>query len=213
MKSSPGAKSSLPGFALIPGYLVLLAALMTVGDYVCHVNNEVLEYANPGAYSLFPGQPTGQVFLNFFFLIAVACVSVAWFAFRNTQEPPRFSSVLMSSVAFFSLYYLSGYLKDSPMTVFSGAMIVWAIQVHIFQSRLPNIVWYSVVTGIWGPVWEGWFSEGGFFIYYDQDAYLVPVWLSALYFNGAIAIATAVAVLEKWRIEGIPLLKSSASAT
>lgn len=162
---------------------------------------------------MFPGQPTGQVFLNFFVFIAVASVSVGWFAFRNTKEHPRFISVLISSAAFFSLYYLSGYLKDSPMTVFSISMIVWAIQAHIFQSRLPNIIWYSVVIGIWGPVWEGWFSKNGFFIYYDQDAYFVPVWLSALYFNGAIAIATAVAVLEKWRIEGIPLLKSSTGAT
>ncbi|MFZ5531589.1 MAG: hypothetical protein ACOY4U_11155 [Pseudomonadota bacterium] len=186
---------------------------MTVGDYVCHVNNGVLEYANPDAYSLFPGQPTGHVFLNFFFLIAVASVSVGWLAFRNTPEPPRFISVLISSAVFFSLYYLSGYLKDSPMTVFSISMVVWAIQAHIFQSRLPGIIWYSVVIGIWGPVWEGWFSEGGFFIYYDQDAYFVPVWLSALYFNGAIAIATAVAVLDRWRVEGIPLPRSSGGAT
>lgn len=213
MTSNPRASSSLPGLALIPGYLILLAAMMTVGDYVCHVNNQVLEYANPGAYSLFPGQPTGQVFLNFFIFIAVASVSVGWFAFRKTPEPPRLIPVLTSSAVFFSLYYLSGYLKSSPMTVFSICMIVWAIQVHIFQSRLPGIIWYSVVIGIWGPMWEGWFSENGFFIYYDQDAYFVPVWLSALYFNGAIAIAAAVALLEKWRVGGIPLLESSTGPT
>ena len=186
----------LSGWILFPAYIVLLAALLTLCDYVSHVRLNVLWYANPTHLQWFPNQPTGDVFIGFL-RMALVCTTLGWLAFRSFPAPGVLRA-LLSAVVFVACYYASGVYKDYPMALYAGFMVIWVIQMISLKQQLYKLIVFSVLLGLCGPVWEGWASSNGFFAYYDQDAYFVPLWLSALYFNGALAVAATLATIESW---------------
>ena len=185
------------GWILYPVYILFLAALLTVCDYASHVRLGVLWYTHPDHWGFFPQQPTGDVFIGFV-RIAVFCTAVGWAFFRNFPAP-GLARALLSVVAFVAVYFATGLGKDYPMSLYAGFMVTWALHLVSFQHGIRKLVLFSVLLGVLGPVLEGWASSSGFFAYYDQDAYYVPLWLSGMYLHGALAVAATLATVESWR--------------
>jgi hypothetical protein len=188
----------LSGWILFPTYILLLAALLTICDYISHVRLNVLWYTNPMHLQWFPNQPTGDVFMGFL-RIAAVCTALGWLGFRSFPAP-AVNRALLSAVVFVACYYASGVFNDYPMSLYAGFMVLWVIQLISLKQQLAKLIIFSVLLGVSGPVLEGWSSSNGFFAYYDQDAYHVPLWLSALYFNGALAVVATLATMESWRV-------------
>jgi len=192
-----GSRRGAPVWLVFSALILMIAGLLTVGDYVAHVDQGVLSYRDPDRGSLFPGQPTAAVFLGFLGL-AVAIVAVGGILFRGTKAPGWRKSVL-SIALFFALYYLSGTFKEHPMGLYVAFMLIWLPHLAFTGLDLRKLVVFSVLLGVLGPVAEGMRSDSGFFTYADQDAYFVPLWLSALYFNGAIGLAALVSTVDAAR--------------
>lgn len=190
-------RRSAPGWVLFPALILAIAALLTLSDYVSHVDQGVLSYDDPDRGSLFPGQPTAEVFFGFLGM-GLGMVVLGWLLFRGTPAPGWRTSALSVGL-FFALYYLSGTFKDHPMGLYAAFMLIWLPHLSFTGLDLRKLVVLSVLLGVIGPVLEGARSDTGFFAYADQDAYFVPLWLSALYFNGAIALATLVSTVDATR--------------
>lgn len=190
-------RRGLPAWLLFPLLILVIAALLTVGDYVAHVDQGVLSYRDPDRGSLFPGQPTAEVFWGFLRL-ALGIVAIGWLLFRGTPAPGWRKAVL-SVALFFVLYYLSGTFQDHPMGLYVAFMLIWLPHLLFTGLDLYKLVVVSVLLGVLGPLAEGMRSDTGFFAYADQDAYFVPLWLSALYFNGAIGLAALVSTVDASR--------------
>lgn len=190
-------RHGVPWWLAFPALVVAIAALLTVGDYVAHVDSGVLSYREPDRGSLFPGQPTAEVFLGFLQL-AVGIVVLGWVMFRGTPAP-GWRKAVMSVGLFFVLYYLSGVFREHPMGLYVAFMLIWLPHLSFTGLDLRKLVVLSVLLGVLGPVAEGVKSDSGFFAYADQDAFYVPLWLSALYLNGAIGLAALVSTVDARR--------------
>lgn len=164
-----------------------LAAVLTLWDAIAHVQQDVLSYSEPDRGSLLNGQPTAAVFAGFLGLSAF-CLVAGYAAFGNALKPKTWK-VLLSLALFLTLYYLTGVLKDDPMLIYAAYMAVWVV--HLRWSGLDpmRLIMLSVLVGVAGPVAEGVRASDGFFAYADEDAFYVPLWLSALYFNGGVTLA------------------------
>lgn len=191
------SKTGVSGWILYPLYILFLACLLTVCDYAAHVRLGVLWYANPEHFGFFPHQPTGDVWIGFL-RIAAFCTALGWALFRRYPSPGLPKALAGTSI-FVAVYFASGILKDSPMALYAGFMLAWTIHLLSFKHQTGKLVVFSVLLGVLGPILEGWASSRGFFAYYDQDAYHVPIWLSGLYFHGALAVAATLSVVESWR--------------
>lgn len=190
--------TGITGWILFPLYVLAVACLLTLCDYFFHVRTGVLYYTQPEHLSLFPGQPTGDVFAGFVPL-GVACLATGWAFFRHLPTP-GVPGALLSTFLFVATYGASGLFQDWPMSLYVAFMLLWLLQLSfLFRHDLRKLLALSVVLGLAGPVWEGYTSASGFFAYYDQDAYHVPLWLGGMYFNGALAVAATMAAVESWR--------------
>jgi hypothetical protein len=150
-------------------------------------------------FSLFPSHPTSIILLNFIG-IGFYCTVTGWIIFKEMKPISMFGTIV-SLFLFVLCYYLSGFLKEYPMTINNFFLILWGFQLNHFQrpEYFSKLLGYSILLGTLGPVVEGYFSGVmGFFQYYDVDAYYVPCWLSGLYLNGGLAIAATTTLLESW---------------
>ena len=171
--------------------------MLTVCDYVFHVRPEALYYPSPGSFSIFPGQPTGELYCGFL-LVALFCTSSGWLLVR--EQPSRgLIKGLLSIFLFVLVYFLSGKFQDYPTAMNTSFFALWLGHLLTFRHGVRKILGFSVLLGIAGPLLEGRASEIGFLRYIDVDEYNVPFWLSGLYLNGALAVATTIPVLESWR--------------
>ncbi len=190
----------ISGFLLYPLYLTALAALLTFCDGFSHVGFNVLHYTQPDHWSLIAGQPTGDVFIGFL-RIAAFCTAAGWAFFRHYPARPVVHG-LLSSLTFAALYFASGVFKDYPMSLHVAFMVTWAAHLLTFEHDRIRLVLFSVLLGVLGPSFEGYFVELGFFAYNVPHAYHVPVWLGGLYFHGALAVAATISTVEQWRVSG-----------
>ncbi|MDA0312669.1 MAG: hypothetical protein O2992_11205 [Gemmatimonadetes bacterium] len=191
----------LPLVLSLPVYAVGVAVLLTLCDFLCHVRYGVLVYHRPEHLSLFPGQPTGDVAWGF--LQLGAFVALVGHATCRTLEPPGLVRAL-ASVAIFAIHYLaSGLFQAWPMTLYGAALGTWFLHLALYREGLRRMIGLSVLFAALGPPWEGYAVEQGFFHYLDEATYHVPIWLSALYLHGGIAVAATAAQVASWsRTEG-----------
>jgi hypothetical protein len=180
-------RGSLRATASLLGLILAVAALLTFCDWLCHVEQDVLSYRDPDAGSLLPGQPTAEVFLGFLGLAAASVPLAAWI-FR-AQPAPGWSKSLAALAIFVALYYGTGLLQDDPMVIQSSYLLIWLALLRWIGLDIWKLVVFSVLLAVIGPVAEGIRAEDGFFWYEDVDAFNVPLWLGALYLNGAVALA------------------------
>ena len=82
------------------------------------------------------------------------------------------------------------------MLLFTSYFGVWVLQLFMFQHEVHKVVMYSFILGLAGPICEGYYSSTGFFAYSEPHAYFVPMWLSGMYVNGALAIIATASYLE-----------------
>lgn len=194
------SRSGISGFVLYPLYMAALAALLTFCDGFSHVGFNVLHYTQPDHGSLIAGQPTGDVFIGFL-RIAAFCTAAGWALFRHYPARPVVHG-LLSSLTFAALYFASGIFKEYPMSLHVAFMVTWAAHLLTFEHDRIRLVLFSVLLGVLGPSFEGYFVEVGFFAYNAPHAYHVPVWLGGLYFHGALAVAATISTVEQWRVSG-----------
>lgn len=168
---------------------LFISIVLTLCDFYCHTKFGVLFYHSVDkSLSFFPDHPTYDILLNFFG-IGLYCTFTGYFIF-NKMKPISNIQTFISFVVFISFYYLSGLLKDHPMTLHNLFLIVWVLQLVGFKRETNKLLQYSIFLGVLGPVVEGYYSGViGFFSYTDVDAYYVPLWLCGLYLNGALVIA------------------------
>lgn len=178
------------------GLLALaIAVLLTVTDYTAHARTGVLVYTEPIQGSVLPDQPTLEVFVSFL-LLGIAIVLLGRVLFGRLPGPGPGSLLTFASlILFVFLYNLTGIVDRSPMLLYTVLVLIWVP--HMFLSGLPleRLVPFAVLAGVIGPVAEGFRSAQGHFHYVDVDAYHVPLWLSPLYFNGAVTAGLLVAWL------------------
>jgi hypothetical protein len=181
----------------LPALAVLIAALLTACDLVCHVGQGVLVYERPEHRSLFAGQPTGDVFLGFL-QVGAFCALSGWALFWDA--PTRgLRKTVASGAAFVACYAASGAWVAWPMTLHAAFLISWLAHAATFSGPDRRLVAYAITLGVMGPVWEGRGVEDGFFHYVAPHAYHVPIWLMGLYMHGALAVASAITTLASWR--------------
>ncbi|MSQ03644.1 MAG: DUF2878 family protein [Myxococcales bacterium] len=191
----------MSGFVLYPLYIVALAALLTLCDGLSHVRFNVLYYTHPERWSLLAGQPTGEVFIGFL-RIAAFCTAAGWTLFRHYPARP-IAHALASSLTFVAMYFASGIFKEYPMSLHVAFIVTWAAHLLTFEHDRMRLVLFSVLLGVLGPSFEGYFVELGFFAYNGPHAYHVPVWLGDLYFHGGLAVAATISTVENWRVAGL----------
>jgi hypothetical protein len=183
----------------MPTFAGLIAVVLTLCDYAFHCRNGVLGYTEVGI-GFFAPQPSLEVFKGFM-QIGVAVTLSALVIFHK-MPPPGLVRSLASVAVFIFTYGCSGWLKDWHMGLYVGIMSLWAAHlVLLFETYLPQLVCYSVLLGVLGPVVEGHAASIGFFHYnpVHVHAYFVPIWLTAIYFHGALAVAACVSTLWSWR--------------
>lgn len=169
----------------IAALILLLAVLLTICDDVAHVQQGVLSYRDPDAGSLLPDQPTLAVFAGFLALAtALVLTGVRLF---GRELAPGWAKPIAAVVLFLALYGLTGTFKDHPMALYSAYVLLWPGLMRFAGLDLWRLVVFSVALAVIGPLAEGVRADDGFFAYADVDAFHVPMWLSALYLNGAVA--------------------------
>lgn len=176
-------------------FALAIAVLLTITDYTAHVRNDVLVYSDPNSGGLLPDQPTLAVFGGFVVIAAVCAIAGRLLFGGQTLARPSTPTVLTSLVLFLVLYNLTGVLDGNPMLLYAILMLVWLPHLSLSGLPLNRIVLLSVLLGVSGPVAEGIRASDGFFRYVDVDAFHVPLWLSPLYFNGAVTVGLLSAAL------------------
>lgn len=186
-----------PPAVLLPlAHAVMVAVLLTFCDALCHVRFGVLVYHRPEHLSLVPGQPTGDV--AFGFLQLGLFVALVGHATCRTLPSPGVARAL-ASVAIFALHYLaSGLFQDWPMSLYGASLLTWCLHLGLYREGLRRMIGLSVLFAALGPPWEGHAVTQGFFHYVQAATYHVPIWLSALYLHGGIAVAATSAEIASW---------------
>ncbi|MSP26111.1 MAG: hypothetical protein EXR75_13335, partial [Myxococcales bacterium] len=164
-----GTSRGISGFVLYPLYMAALAALLTFCDGFSHVHFNVLHYTHPEHWSLLAGQPTGDTFIGFL-RIAAFCTAAGWAVFRHYPARP-IAHGLASSLVFAVMYFASGVFKEYPMSLHVAFMVTWAAHLLTFEHDRIRLVLFSVLLGVLGPSFEGYFAELGFFAYEVPHAY------------------------------------------
>jgi hypothetical protein len=185
------------GPALYGALTLAIATLLTVCDALAHVRFHALHYTRPEHLQVFAGQPTGDVFVGFL-RIAAFC-SIAGWLFARRAAAVSAPKALAHVVAFVAVYFASGAFGAHPMSLHVAFLVLWSAQLATFNAGHLQLVLLSVLLGAAGPSFEGLFVELDFFAYEAPHAYHVPLWLSPLYMNGALAVAASARVLEAWR--------------
>ena len=195
--NSTGQSIKISGWILYPAYIILLAMFLTLCDFVAHVSRGVLSYT-PVKYSLFSGQSTGPVFIAFL-VIAVFCALSGWLLFRD-YPALSLGRAMLSVCAFAVIYFVSGIFPENQMALYIVFMLTWVMHLFTFAHETKKLVAFSVLLGVLGPVFEGQSAAKGEFHYNLQGlVYNVPVWLSVIYFHGALAVAATLSTLESRR--------------
>ena len=192
----------LPVWAALPLYAVGVALLLTACDALCHVWWSVLVYHQPTRGSLFPGQPTADVFQGFLQL-GVFVAAVGWASCRALPAPglPRAAA---STAIFVACYASSGVFQHHPGWLTAAFLAGWFLHLGLYPDGLRRRVGLSVLFAVLGPPWEGHASAGGFFHYHDQAITLVPAWLAGLYLHGGVAVSATVAEVASWTTRSPP---------
>ncbi|MFM2162845.1 MAG: hypothetical protein RLZZ383_2357 [Pseudomonadota bacterium] len=172
-------------------HALLVSVALTVCDAAGHVAYGALVYASPDAGSVYPGQPTGQVWLGF--LGIGVFVTVTGSVLQSDAPRPSLGATALGVLAFLAAYIGSGPFGGWPMTLHAVFLATWWIHLQTFPtSAQPRLVAWSVLLGLLGPVFEGAYAHTGFFHYVDADAFGVPMWLMGIYLHGALAVARTV---------------------
>jgi hypothetical protein len=185
------------GAAIYGAFTLAIATLLTVCDALAHVRFHALHYTRPDHLQLFAGQPTGDVFVGFV-RIGAFCALTGWLCARRAA-PVAASKALAHVASFVAVYFASALFGAHPMSLHVAFLALWAAQLATFEADHLRLVLLSVLLGAAGPSFEGLFVELGFFAYEAPHAYHVPLWLSPMYMNGALAVAATARVLEAWR--------------
>jgi hypothetical protein len=185
------------GAALYGALTIAIATLLTVCDALAHVRFHALHYTQPEHLQLFAGQPTGDVFIGFV-RIGAFCALAGGVAARGAA-PVSAPKALAHALAFVAVYFASGIFGAHPMSLHVAFLVLWAAQLATFEADHLRLALLSVLLGASGPSFEGLFVELGFFAYEAPHAYHVPLWLSPMYMNGALAVAAAASLVEAWR--------------
>ena len=83
--------------AVLAGLILAVASLLTLCDWLCHVRQDVLFYADPDKASLLAGQPTAEVFAGFLGLATIFVLVGAWL-FRRDRSPGRGRAITLVAV-------------------------------------------------------------------------------------------------------------------
>ena len=168
--------------------VVAVAVLLTTCDALFHVGGNVLYYIRPMSGSLYPGQPTLEVF-GLFFLMSIACVLSGLYFLRHVPCP-SLTRCALSMATFILFYWLSGFWRKYPGALYYSFFMTWPVHVHLlFPQHWRELTLYSVLLGTVGPIGEGVMVKVGFFGYREAHIFFVPSWLSPFYFHGAVTMA------------------------
>ncbi|MDC3988420.1 DUF2878 family protein [Polyangium jinanense] len=157
--------------------LVACTALLTVGDQF-HVQFGVLSYSSDF-------RPFGQPWwvAPSFALAIFGFILAAWRPSAHVVEPTR-RSIVLDGAWFFGSYAMTGILGAHivPVTVLlTGA---WLGRVLRRPDRRVVIA-FSAVLGVLGTLGEIALHATGACAYEHRELVLVPLWLPALYLQGA----------------------------
>lgn len=173
-------------------YVALVAGLLTVCDWACHVRQGVLSYGAPIVGELLPGQPTPAVYLLFFTCAALG-VAIGWPRLRLRPAPGP-AKTLLHVVVFVATYYASGLFADHPLGFALACVGVWQAQVALNERR-GELIAASLLLALAGTLIEALVASTGFFAYARPDLLGVPIWLPGLYLVGAPAALATLAEL------------------
>lgn len=171
-----------------PGRLLLVllgcTALLTLGDQF-HTQFGVISYADPGplfgqAWWVAPG----------FALATLGFVVLAWPFTPRVREPAPHDFV-GGALWFFGAYAASGIFGAWSLTLTALYIALWLARIVRRPDRNVVVV-YSLLLALLGTMGEWQLHASGICRYEPRDFLLVPMWLPALYLQGApLALAIA----------------------
>ena len=151
--------------------------LLTAGDQF-HTQFGVISYANPGPL-------WGQAWwvAPLFALATLGFVGGAWpFAPKIAQPAPR--DFVTGAAWFFGSYAASGMFGRYSLTLTVLYTAIWFLRIVRRSDRSPVIA-YSLLLAASGTLAESALHYSGVCRYEPRDFLLVPLWLPALYLQGA----------------------------
>ena len=158
--------------------------LLTIGDQF-HTQFGVIAYANPGPL-------WGQAWwvAPLFALATIGFVGGAWPFAPRIRQPAR-SDFVVGALWFFGSYAVSGVLGEY-------SVLLTLTYVGFFLMRVIGrvdqnvVITYAVILAVAGTLGESALHYSGIVTYKPRDFLLVPLWLPALYLQGApLALAIA----------------------
>ena len=158
--------------------------LLTAGDQF-HTQFGVISYTNPGPL-------WGQAWWvpPLFALATIGFIAGAW-PFTPRIRQPSQSDFVVGTIWFFGSYATSGVLGDNSVMltlIFTG---FWFMRV-VGRIDQREVIIYSIILAISGTLAESALHYSGICRYNPRDFLLVPLWLPALYLQGApLALAIA----------------------
>lgn len=163
--------------------LVGCTALLTSGDQF-HTQFHVIAYPTPfvfgQAWWVAPG----------FALAVIGFLAIAW-PFAATAAPASGRDLGVQAGWFFVVYAASGVFGTWSITLTVAFTALWALRI----ARRPDravVVRFSLLLAVLGTLGEELLHATGVCRYSVRDLGLVPLWLPALYLNGApFALALA----------------------
>ena len=167
--------------------LVWCTLLLTSGDQF-HTQFQIIVYPRAfffgQAWWVAPG----------FAIAAIGFVGIAWpFVARANAVPTRGRDVVVEAAWFFAIYALSGVFGRWSVTLAIAFTVVWAVRVaRRAAGDRALIIRFSLLLAVLGTLGEELLHATGVCRYAVRDLGLVPLWLPALYLNGApLALALA----------------------
>lgn len=182
-----------------PVLAMALGVVLTTCDAVFHTRTKVLVYHYPAhGLSLFADHPSSDVFAGFLAL-SVGVVSISALAFRHAPAFPTRTTALLVAQFLFT-YWLSGQVHSRwAMALHVLFMTLWTAALFRFDAKqLHRVVAFSSLLGLAGPLIEGTYTTTGFFSYTAPNAYHVPIWLGAMYLNGALGVVALTTKTQQW---------------
>lgn len=164
-----------------PGVLLLgligCTALLTIGD-MCHVRFGVLTYPGPGTYF-------GQAWwvAPLFMVATIGFVVMAW-PFAPHARSPLGRDVVTGALWFFGTYVATAVFGEYELLLTVAILTIWILRV-IRRSDRVIVALFSVLLAIGGTLFELGVNYAGLAHYEVHGLLLVPLWLPALYLQGA----------------------------
>jgi hypothetical protein len=158
--------------------------LLTAGDQF-HTQFGVISYANPGPL-------WGQAWwvAPLFALATIGFVGGALPFASKIRQPSR-GDFIAGALWFFGSYAVSGVMGEYSVMLTLIYVALWAMRV-IGRSDQNTVITYSIILATAGTLAESALHYSGMCRYQPRDFLLVPMWLPALYLQGApLALAIA----------------------